>query len=632
MILAKNLCLTLGSKVIFDNVSFSFDKTSHIAFVGRNGTGKTTMLNALAGTQAIDSGEISIIKGSRIAYMPQEQVLNSDKSVIEEVLTVLGEVHFYTAEIDRLEKIFEEKGTSTSQEDLDAYAHAQEKIAEFNLATARVDAAKILMGLGFTVAQLELQVSTLSVGWKMRVVLAKLLFQKADFYLFDEPTNHLDIVAKDWFINFLKNADFGFLLISHDRFFLDNSCESTFTLDRGKARLFHGNYSYFLEEQAREKEALELAYTLQQKELKHKKELIEKFKAKASKAKMAKSMEKALDRIEVIELDSGPRSVRFSFPDVARSGEVVLKIEDVTKSFDGRTIFKNASFELKRGEKAAIVASNGKGKTTLFNVIANKLKADSGKVTFGHNVTWALFEQDQGLVLNPKKTILQEVEDACSTAESRARVRPLLGSFLFPGGDVEKKIGVLSGGEKNRVAMVKVLLQKANLLLLDEPTNHLDLQSKEILLEGLKKFPGTILFVSHDRFFLDELSTCIFALSENGIASYRGNYEEYLYQKAKADEALLPAESRSDKKSDKSKFVEQTSEKSGKDSYAGNKNLQKLEEKIARYEKELEAINQKIADVSYQLDEFDGMQKRMEELTDLLSDAYVEWSDLSKKK
>lgn len=627
MIIAQNLQLRLGDKTLFEDVSFNFDETSHIALVGRNGTGKTTLLNAIAAEQGLDGGSISIQKDAHIAYMQQHDVLASTKSIINEALTVFGDIDALVKEAQELEAELDQ-GKELSAERLDRYAHLHEQLADLNPDSLRVEAQRMLLGLGFTQQQLDGSVAELSVGWKMRVVLAKLLLQKADFYLFDEPTNHLDIFAKDWFLDFLRNASFGFLLVSHDRFFLDRACDKTYELDRGRGKLYHGNYSRYLDQKNADKEALEKAYIAQQREIKQKKAVIERFRAKATKAKMAKSMEKALEKIELIEIEKDHKAMNISFPPVQRSGEIVLSVEGAEKSFGEKQVFKDVSFELKRGEKAAIVASNGKGKTTLFNLLVGKFgKQEQENFQFGHNVEWAMFEQDQTRVLDPTKTILQEVEDACTTSEARQRVRSLLGCFLFPGDDVLKKIAVLSGGEKNRVAMVKVLLQNANLLLLDEPTNHLDIQSKEILLQALQQFPGTILFVSHDRFFLDKLATCIFELTDHGIASYRGNYEGYLYHKQHMEDSPTQALS-SEKPNQSSHSIKKEKEVSGKDNYKRQKMLQKLESKIERYEQEHSKLAKEFEDVSYSADEFEKKNERFQQLQKLLDEAYVKWDEL----
>ena len=625
MIIAQSLLLRLGDKTLFEDVNFNFDHGSHIALVGRNGTGKTTLLNVIAGEQGLDGGSVGIKKDATIAYMQQHDVLASTKSVMDEALTVFDTVDALAEEAAVIEKELE-SGVDVCADRLDRYAHLHEQLAELNPESLRVEAKRMLLGLGFSEAQLGQAVSELSVGWKMRVVLAKLLLQKADFYLFDEPTNHLDIFAKDWFLDFLRNAPFGFLLVSHDRFFLDQACDKTYELDRGRGKLYHGNYSKYLEQRAADREALEKAYLAQQREIKQKKETINRFRAKASKAKMAKSMEKSLEKIELIQLDRDHKSMNISFPAVERSGEVSLTIENAEKSFGEKEIFKNVSFELKRGEKAAIVASNGKGKTTLFNLLVGKFGAQPEEVVrFGHNVEWTMFEQDQTRVLDSSKTILQEVEDACSTAEARQRVRSLLGCFLFPGDDAKKKIGVLSGGERNRVAMVKVLLQKANLLLLDEPTNHLDIQSKEILLQALRQFPGTILFVSHDRFFLDELATCIFELTDKGMSTYRGNYEEYLYHKNHMDDLA----SKGPEKKNKPVVQEKSKPKlSGKEEYKRQKTLKNLESKIARYEKERDALTKEFEDVSYAEGEYEQKTKRFADVQALLEAAYAQWNEM----
>jgi ATP-binding cassette subfamily F protein 3 len=372
----------------------------------------------------------------------------------------------------------------------------------------------------------------------MRLVLAKLLLAKADFYLFDEPTNHLDLIAKDWFVAFLRDSKFGFLLVCHDQYFLDKLCDQVFELSLAKLNQYKGNYTAYLQQKEEAEELLEQRYLEQQRFFKKQRSTIDRFRASATKASMVQSKIKALEKVELISLEEKPKNVKFDFANVERAGKIVLQAKNLSMAFGEHVVFKHVALQLERGKKAAIVAPNGMGKTTLLNVLTGKLKPLSGETVFGHNVKVALFEQDQNRSLEANKTVLQEVEDACNSFEQRAKVRTVLGAFLFSGDDVYKKIAVLSGGEKNRVAMVKVLLKDANFLILDEPTNHLDLDSKGILLHVLKQYTGTILFVSHDRNFLNELASDIFELTPGGTFHYHGNYDSFLYQKEQQGKAM----------------------------------------------------------------------------------------------
>ena len=625
MIIVRDLNLMLGGKLLFENVNCTLQAGQKIGLVGRNGAGKSTFLKVLSGMQSVDSGEVAIASKKKIGYMPQDVVMQSACSVFDEAMSVFIDFVKARNELVELEKSLE---LAISDDVLERYAELQDIVAHAGLSELELKARMILTGLGFSAVQLEQQVSALSLGWRMRLVLAKLLLQEADFYLFDEPTNHLDLVAKEWFIDFLKKASFGYLLVSHDRFFLDTVCDYVLELDRGKGTWYKGNYSAFLRQKEEAKERLMVAYDAQQKEIKRKMALVDRFRASANKAAMAQSLLKSLDKMERIEVESEAKEVKIKFGGVKRPGRVVLTAEQLAKSFNGVSIFANASFELFRDDKAALVAANGKGKSTLLNLVMNKLTKDAGSVAIGHGVEAALFEQDQAAVLDPKKTILEEIEAVCTTSEDRARVRAVLGTFLFPGDDVYKKTGVLSGGEKNRVAMVKVLLQHANLLILDEPTNHLDLESKEVLLKALQAYQGTILFVSHDRDFLNRLATKIFELTADGVVTYQGNYDAYLYYKQQKEQSLQKEAVVSVKNEQKESVVQKMPAAGGKNAYEIQKNIAKLERKIEKIEQELSDGELRYADLMYGTPEYLQHDKRMQILKNDLQQVTGEWESL----
>lgn len=633
MLLVRDLLLEFGARTLFDRLSFAMQSNQKIGLVGANGAGKSTLLKVLSGELRPDSGTISCENGKKLGYLPQEVTLNSSLPVIDEAMMVWSKEVALLAE----QKEIEDKMAAGCDDcDIfDRYAELCEQLSGASMDEKRIEAIAILNGLGFSSERLHTPVDQLSLGWRMRVVLAKLLLQKADFYLLDEPTNHLDIVAKDWFIQFLARAPFGFLLVSHDRFFLDNVCKIIYALERGKGTFYHGNYSFYLEEYAAQKERLEAQYEEQQKEIKHKMELVYKFRAKASKAAFAQSLVKSIERMDKIELPPDPTAINIKLGNVARSGRVVLTVEGLAKSFGPKKIFDNASFEVNREDKIALVAANGVGKSTLLHVAVDRLSRDTGSVEFGYQVTWAFFEQDQGLVLDPRKTILETVEEACSSSDARSRVRPLLGSFLFSGDDVNKKIGVLSGGEKNRVAMVKVLLQGANFLILDEPTNHLDIISKEILLDALSNYPGTILFVSHDRDFLDRLATKTIELEPTGTVTYEGNYEAFLYAKEQKNALALAAATKKQQQTVAAKPKEDVKEIKQEDSkhmYELSKQLQRLEREIEKFEKELAECHREYAQHAYGTPAYSAVAKRAEEAQKNLDAAWLAWERLEHER
>jgi ATP-binding cassette subfamily F protein 3 len=591
----KDIQLAYGERDLFDNISADFQDDQKIGIVGRNGAGKSTLLKVIAGQQPIDGGSVSINKQKKIAFLPQEVVLHSQKTVFDEAFTIFEQYTVLEKEQSEIEEQLEHNPPDAA-ELVERYQYILDALANFNRPDAELQTATILQGLGFAREKFETNVSTLSVGWKMRLVLAKLLLEDADFYLFDEPTNHLDIVAKEWFLEFLKQAQWGYLLVTHDRYFLDKACDWIFDLSRGKGKMYRGNYSAYLKQHEQQQAELSSAHHLQQKELTRKKATIERFRASANKAKMAQSMIKQLEKVELIEIEPPEPTISFSFPELERTGRVVLTLENLSYSYGPKLLFKDVSCEIQRGQKVALVAMNGMGKSTLFDLIAGKLPLQTGSVTFGHNVEMAFFEQDQTKALAPNKTVLEEVEYACSKV-SQQRIRSFLGSFLFAGDDVYKKINMLSGGERNRVAMVKVLLQNANFLLLDEPTNHLDLYAKSVLLQALKQYTGTIFFVSHDHQFIQELATDIAELTPQGLFYYPGSYEAYLDEKKQKEKRNNPQQRAQSEQPQEKVHSKET-----------QKNIRTLEQQIQKLEKKIDDATIKLAAIA---NDYEQYQKRL---------------------
>lgn len=509
MIQLQNVTLFFGNQAVFNDITCTINPKFRLGLIGRNGSGKSTLLQAIAGMGELDSGDI-ITDGLKIAYLPQDIIMNSKKTVLYEALS-----------------------------DRDSQESPEDEIDE-DLPLRTVEAKKTLMGLGFSSEQMEASVAHLSTGWKMRLVLAKLLLQKADFYLFDEPTNHLDIFAQEWFLDFLKHAPFGFILVCHERAFLNKACTHILELERGKASLFKGAYEAYLVHKEEQKEKQRSAYEAQQKEMQHMRETADRFKAKASKASFAQSLMKKLEKMEVIEAPwEDSKTVSMQFPNVPRSGRQVLSVKNVSKSFmkpanDGTlhntVIFKNVNVDIERDMKVALVAANGVGKTTLLKMVTGEYPLENGSIEFGNGVTHTIFKQDQHESLNPDATIWEEISSS-HARKTETELRRLLGAFLFSGESIRKKTSVLSGGEKNRLSMVKTLLHNSNFLILDEPTNHLDIPSKDILLKALKAYPGTLLFVSHDQDFVNNLATHILELTPTGAHLYPGSFDDFIEQK-----------------------------------------------------------------------------------------------------
>ena len=621
MIKLENVSLSFGEQIVFDEVSCNFAPHQKIGLVGRNGSGKSTLLKAMAGRQHIDSGKIYIPKSFNCAFMPQDVVLISEKTILQEALGAFGKLEALLEQKEHIEQLL--RVNEKDEKALVLYAQLHQELHDIEYEAKVAETKKMLTGLGFLEKQLDKPVSELSVGWKMRLVLAKLLLQKADFYFFDEPTNHLDLIAKDWFAEFLRNASFGFILVAHDKYFLNAVCEYICDISLGRLTMYTGNYDKYIVQKEANTAMLERKYEEQQKLIKKKLATIDRFRYKASKAKMAQSMLRSLEKIDKVELEHKQKDIRLHLPPTKPAGKIVLTAKKLGFSFDDKDIFENASFQIKKKRKVAIIAPNGTGKTTLLNVVMGKYTPKNGEFSFGHNVKPVIFEQDQNKSLNHLNSIIQEVESSCKTQEARLRVRNLLGAFLFSGDDINKKISVLSGGEKNRVAMVKVLLQDANFLILDEPTNHLDIQSKNILLDVLSKYDGTILFVSHDRSFLNSLATDILDLTSDGVVSYEGNYDDYLYYKSQTEQHAAAA-----KKLKKKKTKNSDKEETGKEIYLQRKQLKKAESAIEKLEKKIANLMKKFEAIEYGTEEYSKASADLQKLQSDLVQKNKEWEAL----
>ena len=526
MITLRNASLALGDKDILDSVDLQIDTRKRIGLVGVNGAGKSTLLKLCAGQLALDQGSIEVQGGVSIGYLPQEILLRSSRSVFDETFAGCGKLAQLRTEAERLEYLLEHEYQDVL---VDQYNRVQEQLQLYTPAHVERMVHDILIGLGFSEGMMRKPVSQLSLGWGMRVVLAQLMMSGSDFYLFDEPTNHLDLQTKDWFVEYLKSLPSGFLLVCHERYVLDALCESTIELEFGKARIYTGGYTKYREQKSKDLELLYVQYEQQQREITQKMATIQRFRASASKAQVAQAMLKEVNRIQRITLPPKPKPIKITLPHAARSARIVCTAKNVEYNFGSHQVFKGLNLTIERGQKIALVAPNGTGKSTLLGCLNGDYTNYSGTITLGDHVVLASFAQDQNAVLNQYMSILEYV-DSVAPDGNRSRIRGLLGSFLFEGDDVNKKIGVLSGGEKNRLCMVTVLLKGANFLVLDEPTNHLDIQSKEVLLTALQAFDGTIVFVSHDHDFVNQLATHIFELRPDGGALYHGNYNAYRQQ------------------------------------------------------------------------------------------------------
>jgi ATP-binding cassette subfamily F protein 3 len=528
----------IGDRALFDGVDFEVRAGDRVGIVGPNGAGKTTLLRIAAGVDGADGGRVHVPREARVGFLRQEIDPRRDETVRTEAATALAHLDDLENELRDLEHQIAETGDAVP----DALAERYDAIStRFSHAGgfargARIDA--VLEGLGFDDAARSRPLSSFSGGWLMRVELAKLLLAEPDVLLLDEPTNHLDLPAIEWFESILADFAGALVVVSHDRSFLRRHANRIGELDgRGHFTVYEHRYDEYLE--SRDQRRLEqLAQRARQdKEIAHLERFVDRFRYKASKAKQAQSKLKAIDRIERVEVDeTGPRGPRLRIPEPPRAGRVVLRLEDVAKRYGDNTVYEGLDFEVERGERVALVGPNGAGKSTLLRMAAGALRPDAGNREIGHNVQCAYFAQHQLEALDESRSILAEL-GADATVEDHARLRGQLGAFLFSGDDVEKPIAVLSGGEKARVALAKLLLRPSNLLVLDEPTNHLDVEACEVLEEALAGFGGTVLFVSHDRSFIDAIATRVVEVTPGQIRSFLGTYEDYQHKLA----TLAPA-------------------------------------------------------------------------------------------
>jgi len=535
MISVSGLAVGFSGNYLFEDISFLINRTDKIGLTGRNGAGKSTLMKILGGAQRADEGTVSVPRECRIGYLPQDLKSDSKETILNETRKAFGEILQLRADLDQIQH---DVATRTDYES-DGYMKLLEQMHEKEerfgmLGGYEIDekTEKVLFGLGFSRADLDKPYSAFSGGWQMRVELAKILLQQPDLLMLDEPTNHLDIDSILWLEDFLVDYPGAVMMVSHDRTFLDKITNRTLEISNGGLQDYKANYSKYLVLRAERREQLASAYKNQQTQIAQIERNVERFRAKASKAAFAQSLIKKLDKIDRIEMEDEDNSaIRFNFPKAPHSGKVVATGEGIRKEYGEKKVIKGFDFSIDRGDRIAFVGKNGMGKTTLARIIARDMDKYEGKLEEGYNVLLGYFAQHQTKVLNGENTLLKEMEDATAHSDMFTRVRALLGAFLFTGKDVDKKIKVLSGGERARLAMCKMLTEPLNFLVLDEPTNHLDIRSKEVLKNALINFEGSFVVVSHDRDFLQGLTNKVFEFTEDGIKSYLGDINEYLERK-----------------------------------------------------------------------------------------------------
>ncbi len=503
-----------------------------VGLVGANGTGKSTLMKVLAGMEGLDYGSISTAKGISAGYLPQDGLSLSGKTVFAECMSVFDDLRAMEQEMEDLTGSMSELDHSSAEysQVAERYHRIEHEFLTRDGYSTESKVGSVLAGLGFRKEDWDRPTEEFSGGWQMRLALAKLLLQQPNLLLLDEPTNHLDLEARNWLEEYLTHYPNAFVLISHDRYFLDITVNRIAEIWNKRIHLYSGNYEKYLGQKTQRLEQLEAAYKNQRDRIEQLEVFINRFRYQATKAKQVQSRIKELEKIERIELPEEEKTIHFSFPQPKPSGRIVAEFANVAKSYGTKKVFADVSFMIERGDRIALVGVNGAGKSTLIKLLSQNEPLSSGEYKLGHNVIADYFAQDQYKELDPDARILDDLGELSRNA-SQTELRSLLGCFLFSADDVFKRIGVLSGGERNRYALLKMLLQPGNFLLLDEPTNHLDMRAKDVLLKSLMDYNGTVVFVSHDRYFIDKLATRIFEVGDGRVEIYPGNYEDYLWRK-----------------------------------------------------------------------------------------------------
>ena len=527
-----------GHKLLFENVDWLITNRDHIGLVGGNGTGKSTLLKVLAGMDTFDYGSLTVAKGTSAGYLPQDGLTLSGRTVFAECMSVFDDLRAMEKELESLMHSMAEIDHTSAAYDAvaDRYQRVEHEFRTRDGYSIESEVGRVLMGLGFTKEDWERQTEEFSGGWQMRLALAKLLLQKPNLLLLDEPTNHLDLEARNWLEEYLQNYPNAFLLISHDRYFLDVTVDKIAEIWNKRFWFYTGNYDKFLAQKTQRNEQLTAAYKNQRDRIEQLEMFINRFRYQATKAKQVQSRIKELEKIERIEIPPEEKTIHFSFPQPKPSGRIVVECQGVAKTYPGRNgsgpkeVFRDVSFMIEKGDRIALVGVNGAGKSTLIKLLAGTEPLTQGEFKVGYNVQSDYFAQDQYRELDPDARIIDDL-GAASPRSTETELRSLLGCFLFSEEDVFKKIGVLSGGERGRYALLRLLLHPANFLMLDEPTNHLDMRAKDVLLDALMKYTGTVVFVSHDRYFIDKLATRVFEVGGGKVEVFPGNYEDYLWRK-----------------------------------------------------------------------------------------------------
>lgn len=632
----KNICKSYGIDTILKDITFSINEGDKVGIIGSNGEGKTTLFRILSKELAQDEGEVFIDRNRSLGYLAQHLALDTCNTIYEEMLLVFEDLQKLEKKIADLElkmnEPYDEKNASYHEKNIKDYGMAHDLYENRGGYTYKGEISRVVKGLGFIEEDFNKSISTLSGGQKTRVALCKLLLLKPDILLLDEPTNHLDLEAIEWLEEYLKAYKGTVIVISHDRFFLDSVTTSTFQVINGHVNCYNAPYTKSLELMKKDYDAKLKAYNLQQAEIKRQEAIIEKFRSfnREKSIKAAESREKALDKMELVDAPDKEKSAsKIEFEASVKSGYDVLHLEKLAKSYGDKKLFSNLSFDLKRGEKVALIGENGRGKTTLFNIIMDKVKSDSGVKVLGVNVNVGYYDQEQSN-LNLDKTVLNEVWDDFPELTT-SELRGFLGSFLFRGDDVFKEINKLSGGERCRVNLLKLMLSKSNLLLLDEPTNHLDIPSREALEEAILSYDGTLIVISHDRYFLNKVINRILELEENGVNEYLGNYTYYT-EKKKNPQRFETYESLATGKT-KTQINEEKKKKKAleKEAKAKQNEVKMIESRITENEEVLEKLQEELCkeEVYSNPVESGRVNKEIKAIEESIEKLYEKWEELS---
>ena len=632
---ATNISKSFGSNEIIKDATFLVNEHENVAIVGVNGAGKTTLLKILTGEESADSGSITLAKDAKLGYLRQINNVDSALSIIDELYTVIEPILNMEKRMSQMQEDMKHLTGSELEELYSSYTSLTHSYELMDGYAAKSRVVGILKGLGFEEADFDRKINTLSGGQKTRVFLAKLLLEEPDIILLDEPTNHLDLRSIEWLESYLLNYKGAVIIVSHDRYFLDKIVSKVIDIENGNVQMYLGNYTDFSNKKQMLLDAKMKEYLNQQQEIKHQEAVITKLKQfnREKSIKRAESRQKQLEKIERVEApQTYSENMRLSLDISKESGKDVLTVHNLSKSFDHKKLFWDINFEIKRGERVAIIGDNGTGKTTLLKIINGLLNPDTGEVIYGSNVSVAYYDQEHQ-VLHMDKTLFDELSDTYPDM-TNTQIRNILAAFLFTGEDVYKKIADLSGGERGRVSLVKLMLSKANFLLLDEPTNHLDIVSKDVLENALNNFPGTVCYVSHDRYFINKTATRILDLTENRLLNYIGNYDYYIEKREAVEEAANLTNTEQDEKpadvsESKKEWIDNKTAQAQKKKIKNA--LNKCEKEISEVEDKLQSIDEEFANPenASNVGKLMELQKQKEALEKRLDKLMEDWEELT---